>query len=367
MFEFLRPDLAQLQAYTPQPGGHADRAVDRLDANENPYNLPAELREKLAWSMQQALEHNRYPDGSHSALKAAIATYVNEAPGLTAPVLPAQISLGNGSDELIRSLLLATCLQGRGSILVAAPTFSMYAILAQTLGLPVQTVGRAEADWQLDIPAATRAIAQAHPPVRVVFVVHPNSPTGNLLQPAEVDWLRALPPEVLVVIDEAYYEFSGVTLVGSLPQHPNWVITRTFSKAFRLAAHRVGYAIAHPEVSAALEKVRLPYNLPTLSQAAAQFALEQRQSLLAVVPEILAERDRLYAALQGLSQWRVWPSQGNFLYARPGVADPQAWMQALKAQGTLIRATGGGLRLTVGTPTENQRTLEGLSASHGFA
>jgi len=368
MFDFLRPDLAALRAYTPQPSGPAEATTDRLDANENPYDLPPELKEKLAWHYQRVVETNRYPDGSHAVLKAAIATYASETPGVTTALTPEQISVGNGSDELIRSLLFITCLNGRGSILVAAPTFSMYAILAQTLGIPVQTVGREEAAWQIDLAAAERAIAQSNPPIRAVFVVHPNSPTANLLSAAELDWLRALPPQILVVIDEAYYEFSGASLLGELPQHPNWAIARTFSKAFRLAAHRVGYAIARPEVIAALEKVRLPYNLPSFSQAAALLALEQRQALLAVVPELLAERDRLYAALQALPNLQVWPSQSNFLYARlqPGSdARHQDFMQALKARGTSIRATGGGLRISVGTPAENQRTIERLAAELG--
>ncbi|NJL00345.1 MAG: histidinol-phosphate transaminase [Spirulinaceae cyanobacterium RM2_2_10] len=365
MFEFLRPDLAQLHAYTPQPGGAVTVALDHLDANENPYDLPAALKEKLAWHYQQALHTHRYPDGSHAALKTAIAHYVSEAAGLATAVTPAQISVGNGSDELIRSLLFATCLNGRGAILVAAPTFSMYAILAQTLGIAVKTIGRHETDWQMDLTAAAQAIAQSQPPVRAVFVVHPNSPTGNALSATEIDWLRALPPEILVVIDEAYYEFSQQTLLAELAERPNWVITRTFSKAFRLAAHRVGYAIAHPDLAAALEKVRLPYNLPSFSQAAALLALEQRQALLAVVPEILGERDRLYTALSALPRLRVWSSQSNFLYARLADAadgDHLTLMQTLKARGTLIRATGGGLRLTIGTPAENERMVARLQA-----
>ncbi len=363
-FEFLRPDLAALQAYAPQPGGHATAAIDRLDANENPYDLPAELKEKLAWHYQQVVAANRYPDGSHAPLRAAIARYVS-ATGLEPAIAPEQISVGNGSDELIRSLLLATCLNGRGAILVAAPTFSMYAILARTLGIPVRTVGRVEADWQIDLAAASQAIARSEPPVRAVFVVHPNSPTANALNAAEVDWLRSLPAEVLVVIDEAYYEFSGATLVGELAQRPNWLVTRTFSKAFRLAAHRVGYAIGDPDLIATLEKLRLPYNLPAMSQAAALLALEQRESLLAVVPELLAERDRLATALQDLPGLRLWPSQSNFLYARLPGAEAATYQQAmsdLKAQGTLIRATGGGLRISVGTPAENQRTVARLTA-----
>ncbi|MBE9165894.1 histidinol-phosphate transaminase, partial [Tychonema sp. LEGE 06208] len=300
--------------------------------------------------------------------------------GVTSPktaITADHISVGNGSDELIRSLLIATCLGGQGSILVANPTFSMYGIIAQTLGIPAVSVARKEDNFEIDIEAAKRAILSEgcanaqnqNPPVRAVFVVHPNSPTANALTPDEVDWLETLPPNILVVIDEAYFEFSHNTLADRLHQHPNWVILRTFSKAFRLASMRVGYAIAHPEFTAALEKIRLPYNLPSLSQTAAEFALAQRQLLLAVVPEIIAERAKLIAALTQQPKLQVWPSAANFVYLRVKASDSEAAeqehqkiMQQLKIRGTLIRHTGGGLRITVGSPEENQRTVDRIAA-----
>ncbi len=378
MLSFIRSDLAQFTAYTPHPGGcepvsgsgnRPVMAIDRLDTNECPYDLPGELKDKLAWIYQQEIENNRYPDGGHIALKEAIAAYVNES-SPESPVQGVNISVGNGSDELIRSLLIATCLGGSGAILVANPTFSMYAIIAKTLGIPVVEVGRSETTFEIDLTAAQEAVASTeNPPIRAVFLVHPNSPTANPLTEAELKWIENLPPEIMVVIDEAYFEFSQTTLVGELPQHPNWVILRTFSKAFRLATHRVGYAIAHPELIAILEKVRLPYNLPGFTQAAAQTALMHRQILLQAIPEIIQERDRLYNALVKIPQLQVWPSSANFIYVRlkntsPAQMDPALSQiaQQLKAQGTLIRHTGGGLRITIGTPEENQRTLERLQS-----
>lgn len=386
MLRFIRKDLAELNAYTPHPGGTSGEPaqssviLDRLDTNECPYDLPAELKQKLAWNYQQLIETNRYPDGGHAALKEAIAQYVNESlnvsplnkgglggvkPQNTA-ITADNISVGNGSDELIRSLLIATCLGGTGSILVANPTFSMYAIIAQTLGIPVVSVGRKEENFEIDIEAAKKALAQTqNPPVRVVFVVHPNSPTANALTADEIEWLENVPPEILVVIDEAYFEFSQNTLAGKLNAHPNWIILRTFSKAFRLASMRVGYAIAIPELAAALEKIRLPYNLPSLSQVAAEFALAQRQLLLAAIPEIFAERTKLIAALTQHQKLQIWPSAANFIYLRVKGGDGnraetehKQIMQQLKTKGTLIRHTGGGLRITVGSPEENQRTVD---------
>jgi histidinol-phosphate aminotransferase len=401
MLPFIRKDLAELTAYTPHPGGasgesaHSKIVLDRLDTNECPYDLPEELKQKLAWTYQQLIETNRYPDGGHAALKEAIAQYVNE--GLNIPPLVKgdllnvpplnkggvggvpepktaitadNISVGNGSDELIRSLLIATCLGGAGSIFVANPTFSMYGITATTLGIPVVSARRREDNFAIDINAAKRAIDQnQNPPVRIVFVVHPNSPTANALTINEIEWLSSLPENILVVIDEAYFEFSQNTLADRLHQHPNWIILRTFSKAFRLASMRVGYAIAHPELTATLEKIRLPYNLPSFSQTAAEFALAQRQLLLAVIPETISERAKLIAALTQHQKLQVWPSAANFLYLRVKAAEGesaeqkhQQIMQQLKAQGTLIRHTGGGLRITVGTPDENVRTCDRLAA-----
>ena len=408
MLPFIRKDLAQLTAYTPHPGAASgesapsESAIDRLDTNECPYDLPGELKQKLAWSYQQLIETNRYPDGGHAALKEAIAQYVNESIAESIHVPPLNkgglggveppktaitadnISVGNGSDELIRSLLIATCLGGVGSIFVANPTFSMYAIIAQTLGIPVVSAGRKPETFEIDIAAAKKAIlsegcanAQTeNPPVRVVFVVHPNSPTANALTTDEIEWLSTLPEDILVVIDEAYFEFSQNTLAGKLHQHPNWIILRTFSKAFRLASMRVGYAIAHPSLTAALEKIRLPYNLPAFSQLAAEFALAQRQLLLAVIPETISERAKLIAALTQHQKLQVWPSAANFIYLRVKADDSlrdssasrnlaeqehKQIMEQLKAQGTLIRHTGGGLRITVGSPEENQRTVDRIS------
>jgi histidinol-phosphate aminotransferase len=361
---FIRPDLAQLAAYTPHSGGENVGQVDHLDTNESPLDLPSEIKSKLAWAYQEEIEANRYPDGSHHELKGLIAEYVNESANLD-EVSAANISVGNGSDELIRSLLIATCVGGEGSIFVATPTFSMYGILARTLGIPVVTVDRQE-DFSLDLDLAQSAIVETQePPIRVVFMVHPNSPTGNALRDREIEWLKSLSENILVVIDEAYFEFSQTSIVGELAQRPNWIVLRTFSKAFRLAAHRVGYAIAHPKLISVLEKVRLPYNLPSFSQVAAKVTLQQRQLLFPLVEQTIAERTRVYEILQADTNFKVWQSQANFLYLCWHETNQQDQILAeiteeLKTAGTLIRHTGGGLRITIGTPPENDRTLQRL-------
>ncbi|MFM5896194.1 MAG: histidinol-phosphate transaminase [Dolichospermum sp.] len=374
--KFIRSDLSQLNAYKPHPGSDSAKPVniqfDRLDTNESPLDIPPEIKEKLAFIYQQIIETNRYPDGGHESLKNAISEYVNESANLSNTTFnAANISVGNGSDELIRSLLIATCLGGEGSILVANPTFSMYAILAQTLGISVVTIGRNQHNFETDLEAAKSAISHTqNPPIRVVFVVHPNSPTANCLTVAEITWLKSLPEEILVVIDEAYFEFSQTTLAAELLQHPNWIILRTFSKAFRLAAMRVGYCIAHPEAIAILEKVRLPYNLPSFSIASALMALENRQLLLQSIPETLNERTKVITDLSAQSILEITPSRTNFIYLRvkPEYQDAENHVltnlnQNLRSQGTLIRLLPNGLRITIGTPEENSRTIERIQAA----
>lgn len=376
MFAFLRPDLARLQAYAPaHPSGNS---LDRLDGNESYLDLPPEIKQKLAWTYQEIIATNRYPDGGHGELKEAIAAYVNtynpNSPNSSQQkITPEYISVGNGSDEIIRSILIATCLGGIGSILVAEPTFSMYGITAETLGIPVQKIPRHDQDWSMDLEAADRVIAtQEQSPVRVVFVVHPNSPTGNALTPAEINWLRGLPENILVVIDEAYFEYSQQSVVGELVDRPNWLIMRTFSKAMRLAAHRLGYAIANPQIIETLEKIRLPYNLPSFSQAAALLALQHQDELLSVVDQVIAQRQVLIKELTSQPDlqkfFRVWSSAANFIYLRlqneQNVDSSQILAQIIhemQSLGTLIRHTGGGLRITIGSPEENQRTLTRLA------
>ncbi len=374
MLPFIRSDLAQFTAYKPHPSSDTADSVptqfDRLDTNESPYDLPPELKEKLAWTYQQVIETNRYPDGGHETLKDAIAQYINESAALSLSNTAANISVGNGSDELIRSLLIATCLGGEGSILVANPTFSMYKILAQTLGIPVVAVGRNETNFEIDISAAQSAIKQTqNPPIRVVFVVHPNSPTANSLTAAELAWLKSLPDHILVVIDEAYFEFSQTTLLGELAQRPNWVILRTFSKAFRLASLRVGYCVAHPEAIAILEKVRLPYNLPSFSIAAALVALQNRTLLLESIPQTLSERAKLIEILSQQPELQITASAANFIYLRlqPNAFNSQdaalkTFHQKLRTLGTFVRHISGGLRITVGTIEENARTVNRVQA-----
>ena len=376
MLPFIRSDLADFSAYKPHPGSDTTQPVqhqnlDRLDTNESPDDLPSDLKRKLAWTYQEIIETNRYPDGGHQELKNAIAQYVNSSANILSPRFGSEnISVGNGSDEIIRSLLIASCLGGEGAILIAKPTFSMYSILAKTLGVPVVEVGRNEENFEIDLSAAKKAIEDRKSvSVRTVFVVHPNSPTANPLTSSELEWLKSLPKNILVVIDEAYFEFSKNSLVNELVDKPNWAVLRTFSKAFRLASMRVGYCIANPELISVLEKIRLPYNLPSFSIAAALAAMQNQQVLLDSISQILQERDEIIASLSNNPMLKVWKSSANFVYLQleeKSIDSHQHCLtyvaQELKKSGTLVRKLNKGLRITVGSKDENSRTLNRLQS-----
>lgn len=342
--DLFRPELEALAAYhTPQVPG-----ADKLNENEWPEDLPDGFKQKLAHLLTVQIPGNRYPPSAPDSLRNRIAEYCG--------VNPEMVSFGNGSDELIRSVIMATCLGNGGTVLTVEPTFSMYRILSQTLGVPCVVLERNEEDFSLDLDQIRRAVASAG--VRVLFLANPNSPTGTLLDEEVLLALLALP--VLVVLDEAYHEFSGYSAVPLLAKYPNLIVLRTFSKAFRLASFRVGYAIARPEAALTLEKVRLPYNLSALSQLAATLALEHKQELLAGIPALLDQRDRVARALADTGQFRLWPSATNFIYARPFSRSSEDVRLALAERGTLVRATGGGLRISAGTPTQNDRLLAHL-------
>ncbi|MEM9455155.1 MAG: histidinol-phosphate transaminase [Myxococcota bacterium] len=358
----LRSDLAGLgaAAAVPAPIAPASRAADRLDANEYPYDLPEPLKRELSRRIA-ALASHRYPDDQHRALSRAIARYVEQSGGLARGAIDeGHLAVGSGSSELLRAAIVASCVGNDGVVMTFTPTFAMYDVWARTLGVPVLSIPRDPRTDAIDLAQADHLVRSGDQGrVRVVFVTHPNSPTGVPLTTPEIAWLRALPEDVLVVVDEAYFEFCGHTLVAEIFERPHFMITRTFSKGLRLAAFRVGYAVMSPRLCAAIERVRAPFNVSAASQLAAQIVLEHHESLRRRNADVLAERGRLGTALAELESLRVWPSAANYLFVtlRDPNADRLALLhQQLTHRGTLVRQTAGGLRITIGTREQNRRT-----------
>jgi len=268
---------------------------------------------------------------------------------------------GNGSNELIEALLLVTV--GPGTrVLVPEPTFTLYALLTKILGgevLPVKLGPELEYLPQ-ELVATRQALA---PPVTIVC--SPNNPTGSYLEPDDVAALCA-GSDGLVVIDEAYHEFSGRSVVPLLADHPNLVVLRTFSKAMGMAGLRVGYLLASPELVREVNKARLPYNLNFFAQMAAMAALDERALLQERVDVLVRDRDELYRRLAHLPGVRPYPSRANFILFELEDADPKAVFEEIYQRGVLVRDVSAAprlsrcLRVSVGSEPENEAFLAAL-------
>jgi histidinol-phosphate aminotransferase len=299
------------------------------------------------------VEVHRYPDPEAEQLRQAIGRWIG--------VDPAMMLLGNGSEEVIQMLLMA-CGRPGGTVLMPAPTFSMYSIAAQVLDQRPLEVSLTQG-WALDLPRLRAAMERGRP--AVTFIATPNNPTANCFDAAAVHELITASPGV-IVIDEAYHPFSGQTFLPLLKTHPHLVILRTFSK-IGLAGLRVGMLLANPELVAQINKVRPPYNLNAYSQVAAQVVIAHWASIAPQLEEILHERQRLSDRLASLPGLTVYPSDANFLLVHFAMGGAKIW-EALGAQGILVRRYGDAyglrdcLRITVGTPAENDRLLTALQA-----
>ena len=316
-----------------------------LNANEFPTAVAFQLTEQTL---------NRYPEPQPKAVIESYARY--------AEVKPEQVLVSRGADEGIELLIRAFCEPGEDAVLYCPPTYGMYSVSAETIGVECRTVPTL-ADWQLDLPGIEARLDG----VKVVFVCSPNNPTGTALS---VDTIVAVCEAALevdvdgapgiVVVDEAYGEFrrEGVpSALELLDRFPNLVVSRTMSKAFALAGARLGYLAARQEIVDALRVVRLPYHLSAVTQATARAALSHADELLGQVAELRAERDRTVAWLRAqIHEGRpldVADSDSNFvLFGR--FADRHAIWQGLLDRGVLIRETGpeGWLRVSIGTREE---------------
>jgi histidinol-phosphate aminotransferase len=301
---------------------------------------------------------NRYPEPQPAELVAQLAALYG--------VAPTRCLVTRGSDEGIDLLLRTFCRAGQDAILITPPTYGMYVVAAGIQGARTVTVPLVrEKNFALDAAAVLAAIT---PAVKLVFLCSPNNPTGNLLDRAAVlSLVHALAGRAVVVVDEAYVDFSGQpSLAAEIATNPNLVVLRTLSKAFGLAGARVGTTIADPAVIGVLQKVIAPYPVPVPVLLAALAALSPAGLVAAreSVAALVAERKRLTAALAQLpAVKRVWPSDANYLLIE--VADSARTMAAGRAAGVVWRDRSkdvpNSIRLTVGTAAENQATLEVLS------
>ncbi len=333
----VRPNVRVLAAYEAKE----IPVKVKLDANESPFGFSIDK------SLLKRIATNRYPDPGAKALRAAYASSI----GLKDP---SWLLHGNGSDEVIYNMV---CTFG-GPVLYPVPTFSMYANIAIAIGERAVGVPLRD-DFTLDLPAFLKKIKSERP--RLIFLASPNNPTGNSFGDEEI--IRIIEAsDGIVAVDEAYQPFSPKKgFLRYLDKYQNLVVLRTLSK-IGLAALRVGFVCARPEILHEVNKVRLPFNLNTLSQAVAVSVLEKPARLNASIKKIASERKRLFKGLSKIKEIKAFPSDANFILFRAAGAD--GIFKKLLEEGVLVRdlsrAVPGCLRVTVGTEKENDKFLKTL-------
>ncbi|WP_433548102.1 histidinol-phosphate transaminase [Streptomyces sp. CA-294286] len=354
------PIRDELRGKSPYGAPQLDVPV-RLNTNENPYPLPEALVDRIAERVREAARHlNRYPDRDAVELRTELAGYLTRTAGH--PVALGNIWAANGSNEVLQQLLQTFGGPGR-TALGFEPSYSMHALLSRGTGTGWLSGPRND-DFTIDVERARRTIAEHRPDV--VFITSPNNPTGTAVEADTVlalyEAAQAAKPS-LVVVDEAYGEFSHhASLLPLIAGRPNLVLSRTMSKAFGAAGLRLGYLAADPAVVDAVQLVRLPYHLSSVTQATALAALEHTDTLLGYVEQLKAERDRLVAELRALG-YEVTDSDANFVQFGRFEDSHAVWQQILD-RGVLVRDNGvpGRLRVTAGTPDENDAFLEAVRA-----
>ena len=337
----VRPNIRTLRAYEAKE--IPCRA--KLDANESPYPLADCRSRKFAIPLGRVMT-NRYPDPEAKGLRKVVGSYFG--------VSSRNLLQGNGSDELISSLITTF----GGPVLYPVPTFSMYGIISQALGQEGVAVPL-DKSLDIDLERVLKTIRSRNP--KLIFLSSPNNPTGNCFSSGKI--LKIIEKSKgIVVVDEAYQPFSSQK--GFLPflkDYQNLVVMRTLSK-IGLAALRLGFLIAHTEIIREVNKVRLPFNVNSLSQALAIAAMKDKKRLRSSLATITRERERLQEGMERIKGVTTFPSEANFILFR--VKDPDWVYHSLLKRGVLVRnmrsVIKGCLRVTVGTPQENTLFLEAL-------
>lgn len=352
MRRLVQPHLSTIEPYNP----NFTPTRINLSANENTYPMPSAARDAIDRALA-ATPLNRYPDPMSNELRDELAAWHG--------VERSRICVGNGGDELLFNFIYAFGGPGR-TLLDCPPSFSEYAFFASLAQTEVRQVWRDPETFELD----QQAVLDAAPDCDIVIVTSPNNPTGNLVPFEFVERLCAACPG-LVMVDEAYMEFAdaGASARSLLDAHDNLIILHTLSKAFGEAGIRLGYVLAAPDIIDVFGAVRQIYSVNVLTQAAALAAVRDRALFLPVIDRVRAERERMFSALAEIAggALTVWPSQANFLLVRmPGASEVR---QRLRDEFSILvrdfsHAPGlqDCLRITIGTPEENDAVLAALRA-----
>lgn len=347
MRNYIRRNIESLDAYKPEP----QSAAALLNANENPYNLPREIAELIADQIR-TMDFNRYPDPVAADLTQAAADFCK--------VPPEKIICGSGLDEILM-ILTETFVGPNDTVVTHKPGFSMYDVWTQIadgsfIGVPDTEDGKVDTRGLIEAACDNCA--------KIVYLCSPNNPTGYRIPEQDIVRLLTETPS-LIVLDEAYVDFADESLMRMTQDWDNLVVLRTLSKAFRLPSARCGWAVADPEIINAMFKVKGPYNLNALTQIAARTVLENADTVLAKVPEIIEERKKMEVFLSGYSKLRVRPSSANFIYFQ--TKDAPELQQSFLDFGVLTKyfKQDDAFRLTIGTPVENGNVRRAVEALYG--
>jgi len=359
--KLVRTELTNMTSYAPiEPtdvlSRRAELPVDKvvkLDGNENPYGCSPKVYQALA---AYPYYHN-YPDPEQRELRKALAEYT----GLGSQ----HIVCGMGSDELI-DLILRLFLEPGEEVMNCPPTFGMYPFSTDVCGGRVVDVAPEGGILPSYLPGMKKTLTKK---TKVIFVASPNNPTGNIASKKEI--MELVDSGRIVVVDEAYFEFSDATVADSVLSYPNMVVLRTFSKWAGLAGLRIGYGFFPADVAGYLMKIKPPYNVNAAAQAAVMASLADTGYLRANVARIVAERDRLFGKLKELGWLKPYPSQANFILCRlPGGKAEEVWQQ-LRKRGIFVRYFDAPrlkdcLRISVGRPDDTDALVKALKeVEHG--
>lgn len=328
----------------------AQKARIKLNQNESPYDLPEEYKREITERMRR-IPWNRYPVEDPQNLKKALSEYTNH---------PADgIVIGNGSNELILASLMATCNKG-DCITMIRPGFAIYPYLAGIMELKIKEVPLKD-DFSFDV----KGLLQSAKHSKVIIFATPNNPTGTAIDICDIARILHI-EEPMIIVDEAYYEFHGVTCQKLLERHRNLIILRTFSKAFGLAGIRLGYLLCHPDVAREISKAKLPFSVGVLQMVIAEFLLKRRDFVMESVKKIINEREKVYRNLSSIPDVLPIPSRANFILFKTNSISSTIVFEQLYKKGILIRSFNNPalmnmLRVTIGAPEENEIFINELA------
>ena len=349
-FELIEPyDAGDFPEDVSRKYGIAIRKIVNLNSNENPYPLPRDVVHAIC---AEAKEVSRYPNPKYTELKSEISSYIN--------VPSANITVGGGANEIFSRICYL--LEPFDVVVIPVPTYTMYAFYAMMHDASLKFVRSAE---ERNFVPSTDDIIDSGRNAKIIFLCSPNNPTGAVINPAEIEKIVEC-TNAIVVVDEAYAEFSGKSVVNLSVEHDNLIVVRSFSKFFALAGLRIGYAVASQQIVSLLEKIREPFAVSSIAVKAAIQAIKNVEYFRRIKDKIVRDREYLYESLKKIEGMKPFPSSANFILAKFEIPDDKL-TESLYRKGIIARSitgllglNGNFIRITVGRRGENKKLVAAL-------